>query len=97
MDDRELRELVLGEHILTFDGRILDVFNGHHGAIRVHVARMQLDVTEGRKGRLVVKVTSQRGNTPIETIMVEPEDRPAVESLIAEIRAAAAGAESGRA
>ena len=97
MDDREPREVVVGEHVLAFDGRILDVFNGHHGAIRVHVARMQLDVAEGRRGRLVVKVTSQRGNTPIETIMVEPEDRPAAESLIAEIQTAAAGAESERA
>lgn len=97
MNDERLRELVVGEHILTFDGRILDVFDGHHGAIRVHVARMRLDVTDGRRGTLVVKVTSERRNSPIETLMIEPEDRPAAESLLGKIQTATVSAERERA
>ena len=96
MDGTHAREVVVGEHVLTFNGRVLDVFNGHHGAIRVHVARMELDLVDGGKGRLMVKVTSERGNTPIETILVEPEDRPAVESLLADVQSAAEDERSAR-
>lgn len=96
MAEREVREVVVDEHVLTFDGRVLDVFNGRHGAIRVHILRMQIETSEARKGHLLVKFTATRGNTPIETIDVAPENRPAMEALIAELNEAIADAKASQ-
>jgi len=82
------REVLVGERVLTFDGRVLDVFNGPDGALRVHVRRMRMKVEPTRKSRLYVQVTAERRNTPREIFEVEPEDRPAFEELVAEIAAA---------
>ncbi len=93
MEFEGMREVRAGRHVLTFDGRVLEVFNGSDGSVRVHVARMRLKVSEGRKGRLVVEVTAERRNTPRAVFDVDAEERAAFEPFIAQVRAAAAAAE----
>lgn len=88
-DEGRTQELLVGDYLLAFDGRVLEIFNTHEGFNRIHIAHMRLKVREGRKGRLLVEVTARRRNTPREIFEVQPEERPLFEAMIAEIREAA--------
>ena len=87
--DGQIQEVFVGDYLLAFDGRVLEVFNTHEGFNRIHIAHMRLKVQEGRKGRLLVEVTARRRNTPREIFEVKPEERPMFEAMVAEIREAA--------
>lgn len=92
MDNERILEVMVGDYLLAFDGRVLEFFNTHEGFNRIHIAHMRLKVQEGRKGRLLVEVTARRRNTPREIFEVKPEERPAFEAMIAEVREAAESA-----
>lgn len=84
--DGRILEAFVGDYLLAFDGRVLEVFN------RIHIAHMRLKVREGRKGSLLVEITARRRNTPREIFEVKPAERPAFEAIIGEVRAAAESA-----
>ena len=91
-DAPRLQEVFVGDYLLAFDGRVLEFFNTNAGFNRIHIAHMRLKVREGRKGRLMVEVTARRRNTPREIFEAQPEERPAFEGMIADIRGAAESA-----
>lgn len=88
--DGPVREIFVGDRVFLFDGRVLEVLNGDGGSLRVHVAQMKLEVKPTWRDRLFVEITSARRNTPRDNFEVMPEDRPALEALVAEVEEARA-------
>jgi hypothetical protein len=92
LDEGSVDEVAVGEMVITFDGRVLEILNGSEGSLRVHVGRMKAKVSPTRKDRLYVEITARRRNTPREIFEVDASERPAFEALWARVQAAAAAA-----
>lgn len=86
----EVSEAIAGKNIVSFDGRVLEVF-GFHDPIRYHVAELQVKF-EGpdKKGRYDVTVGSRNRGSAV--FRVEAEAWPALEPVLQEARDAAADA-----
>ncbi len=92
----DLREMQVGDHVVAFDGRVLEVFNDADGSIRMHVARMKVKVKPGLKNRLYVELRAERRGSPRAIFEVQPEDRPEFEELMAAVEEARATAMAAR-
>lgn len=93
----DIREVVVGDRIIAFDGRVVEIFNGSGTApsLRLHVARMRVKVQPTWKDRLQVELRQERrGNWAM--FEVRPEERPAFEALMADIRSAITAAGGDR-
>lgn len=85
-----LEEVPVGDMVIAFDGRVLEVLNGANGSMRVHVSRMKAKVRPTRKGRLYVEISASRRATAREIFEVMPEERPGFEELWSRVEGAAA-------
>ncbi len=92
----DIREMEVGDHVVAFDGRVLEVFNDADGSIRMHVARMKVKLKPGFKNRLYVELRAERRGSPRAVFEVQPDDRPAFEELMAEVEEARATAMAAR-
>ena len=85
----EIREVVVDDRIVAFDGRVVEIFNGSGTApsLPLHVARMRVEVQPTWKDRQQVELRQERrGNRAM--LEARPQARPAFEALMADIRSA---------
>jgi len=89
----EIREVVVGDRIIAFDGRVVKIFNGSgsSSSVRLHVGPMRAKVRRTSKDRLQVELRQERRGNWI-LFEVQPEERPAFEPFMAEIEASMAAA-----
>ncbi len=93
----EGRPVVGGDRNDRLDGGVVELFIGSGAApsLRLHVARMRVKVQPTWKDRLQVELRQERrGNWAM--FEVRPEERPAFEALMDDIRSAIAAAGGDR-
>ena len=74
-------------HILAFDGRVFELFNGGSGITRVHINQMEsIEVKENNKG--VLQILGQTKVGIFVFVNIEPSQRGAVDDLVAQFNAA---------
>ncbi len=64
LEPGEFDQVAVGEMIISFDGRVLEILNGTEGCLRVHAGRMKAKVNPTRKDRLYVEIRARKRNTP---------------------------------
>ena len=92
-----MTEILLGDHLITFDGRVLEVF-GHGGAgesVRYHVGLIQtLLCAPGLTGQLSLNFSTKHGG--ILGLKVPAEKRSEVEALVEAVKQAKAAYRPGQ-
>jgi hypothetical protein len=87
----EIREVVAGDRIIAFVGRVVEIFSGSGTAasLRLHATRMRVKVQPTWADRPQVELRQERrGNRA--AFEVRQEGRPAFEALMADGRSAIA-------
>lgn len=91
VEDLAFDDLLLGAVVVTFDGRVLEVFTERAGSVcRLVVGLLHLDAEDAdRKGRRRVLVRSMPGGKGSgATLTVGPDDWHAVRAWVDRVRAA---------
>ena len=90
MSEASLREVITGNGVVSFDGRVLEMFGFLSQDVhRWHVAEITAaELKHGRFSGTVVQIDVKNGTAYASSVEVSESDEAAIEELLAAVRAA---------